>query len=127
MDGLARHWTLDPDVTFLNHGSFGACPRVVLDAQARLRAQLEREPVSFFIRGLEAMVDEALAALGELVGADPADLAAVPNATAGVNTVLRSLDLAPGDELITTDHAYNACRNALEFVAGRARARVVVA
>ena len=120
-------WTLDPALTFLNHGSFGACPIEVLQAQSEVRARLEREPVRFFVREYEPLLDEARAAVAALVGADEGDLAFVTNATAGVNTVLRSLDLAPGDELLTTDHAYPACRNALEYVAARAGARVVVA
>ena len=124
---LAAHWTLDPAVVFLNHGSFGACPRVVMEAQARLRARLEVEPVRFFIRDLEKMCDDALAALAAFLGADPADLVFVPNATTGVNAVVRSLRFHPGDELLVTDHAYGACRNALDWVAERAGARVVVA
>jgi isopenicillin-N epimerase len=124
---LRRFWTLDPAITFLNHGSFGACPIPVMEAQSELRARLEREPVRFFIRELEALSDDAYAAVGAFVGADPADLAFVSNATQGVNTVLRSLDLAPGDELLTHDQAYNACKNALDYVAERTGARVVVA
>ncbi|HLU37740.1 MAG TPA: aminotransferase class V-fold PLP-dependent enzyme [Planctomycetota bacterium] len=119
-------WRLDPEVTFLNHGSFGACPGPVLDAQGELRARLEREPVLFMQRQLERLLDGARARLAEFVRADPDDLAFVANATTGVNTVLRSLELSPGDELVTTDHEYNACRNALEAVARAARARVVV-
>jgi isopenicillin-N epimerase len=110
---LARHWTLDPQVEFLNHGSFGACPRHVLDRQQELRARMERQLVLFLSRELEPLLDEARASLASFVGAEPDDIAFVPNATTGVNTVVRSLRLGPGDELLTTDHAYNACRNAL--------------
>jgi isopenicillin-N epimerase len=124
---LADRWTLDPEVDFLNHGSFGACPRAVLERQAELRAQLEREPARFFLRELPPLFDAARASLAAFVGADEADLAAVPNATMGVNSVLRSLELQVGDELLTTDHAYGACKNALDHVAAAAGARVVVA
>jgi isopenicillin-N epimerase len=123
---LASHWTLDPEIDFLNHGSFGACPRAVLDVQSELRARLEREPVRFMARELEAELDAARSALAPFVGADPADLAFVPNATTGVNCVLRSLDLQPGDELLVTDHAYAACRNALDAVAAATGARAAV-
>jgi len=118
-------WALDPTVTFLNHGSYGACPRAVLEHQGRLRAELEAQPVRFLGRELEERLDEARAALGRFVGADPDDLAFVPNATTGVNTVLRSLAFRPGDEVLTTDHTYGACRNALDAVAARSGARVV--
>jgi isopenicillin-N epimerase len=123
----ASLWTLDPSVTFLNHGSFGACPQAVLEFQSDLRARMERQPVQFLARELEARLDEARAALAAFVGAVAGDLAFVPNATSGVNAVLRALVFAPGDELLTTDHAYNACRNALHFVAERSGASVVVA
>src|SRR5438132_342174 len=103
---LRDHWTLDPDVAFLNHGSFGACPIAVLAKQTELRDRLEREPVQFFLKELEPMLDAARASLARFVGADPDDLAFVSNATSGANTVLRSLDWKPGDELVTTDHAY---------------------
>lgn len=124
---LARHWKLDPAIDFVNHGSFGACPAPVLAVQQELRDRMERQPVQFFVRDLEQLLDEARASLAAFLGADAADLALVPSATAGVNAVLRSLKLEPGDELLTTNHAYNACRNALEFVAERAGARVVAA
>lgn len=125
--GFASHWTLDPAITYLNHGAFGACPRVVQQAQSALRARIERNPVGFFWRDLEALQDEARAALARFVGGAAADLAFVGNTTAGVNAVLRSLVLAPGDELLLTSHAYNACRVTAEHVAARAGARVVVA
>jgi len=111
----------------LNHGAFGACPRVVLELQQRLRAELEREPVRFFLRRMQPLLDESRRGLAELIGADPADLVFVRNATTGVNSVLRSLRFQPGDELLVTDHDYNACRNAARFVAQRAGAQVVVA
>jgi len=123
---LASHWDLDPEVVFLNHGSYGACPRVVLEEQARLRAHIEAEPVRFFVEELEARQDEVKLKLAEFIGARAEDLAFVSNATSGVNTVLQSLDLGPSDELLVTDHEYNACRNAIDFVAGRAGAAVVV-
>ncbi|MFQ5966675.1 MAG: aminotransferase class V-fold PLP-dependent enzyme [Acidimicrobiia bacterium] len=127
MTTLAEHWDLDPDLVFLNHGSFGACPRPVLDEQSRWRSEMEFQPVDFFVRRIEGHLDSALARLASFLGADPVDLVWVPNATAGVNAVLRSLEFGPGDELVTTDHAYNACRNALEYVAARSGAEVVVA
>jgi isopenicillin-N epimerase len=124
---LADLWPLDPKVTFLNHGSFGACPTEVLRHQAALRAEMEAEPVRFLGRELDDRLDAARAALAAFVGADADDLAFVTNATSGVNAVLRSREFAAGDELLTTDHAYNACKNALEFVARRSGARVVIA
>src|SRR3989442_6629660 len=98
---LARHWMLEPGVDFLNHGSFGATPRVVLAAQQAWRDRIEAEPVRFFARDAEGYLDHARADLAAFVAADPADLAFVPNVTAGFNTVLRSLGFEPGDELLT--------------------------
>lgn len=122
-----RHWTLDPDVSFLNHGSFGACPTPVLEEQQRWRERMERQPVRFFARDIEGLIDEARSPLAAFIGAEARDLAFVSNATAGVNAVLRSLDLRPGDELVTTNHEYNMCRCALEMVARRAGAKLVIA
>ncbi|MBI2206439.1 MAG: aminotransferase class V-fold PLP-dependent enzyme [Candidatus Rokubacteria bacterium] len=123
---LARHWSLDPNVTFLNHGSFGATPIEVLRHQAALRAELEANPVRFLSREIFDRLDVARAALAAFVGADSDGLVFVPNATTGVNAVVRSLSFAAGDELLVTNHGYRACTNALAFVAGRAGARVVV-
>ena len=92
---LASHWTLDPEITFLNHGSFGACPREVLEAQRALRDRMEGQPVEFLARELPDRLAEARAVLGAFVGADADDLAFVTNATGAVNAVVRSLRSSP--------------------------------
>jgi isopenicillin-N epimerase len=122
----AQHWGLDPAITFLNHGSFGACPRAVLGVQQAWRDQLEAEPVRFLGRELNGRLATVRQALGGFVGADPDDLALIANATGGVNAVLRSMRFQPGDEIVTTDHEYNAVLNVLRFVAERDGARVRV-
>ncbi len=107
----AAAWALDPAVTMLNHGSFGACPRVLLQRQHELRGQLEAQPVQFFERRMPELLDASRQRLAQTVGADPQDLVFVSNATAGVNSVLRSLHFRDGDEILVTAHGYNACNN----------------
>jgi isopenicillin-N epimerase len=124
---FASLWRLDPSVAYLNHGSYGACPAAVLDTQAALRSEMEREPVDFLSSTLPARLDVARDALSAFLGAAPEDLVFVPNATAGVNAVLRSLPLTAEDELLVTSHTYAACRKTVEFVSERTGARVVVA
>jgi isopenicillin-N epimerase len=118
-------WLLDPSIAFLNHGSFGSCPRPVLEFQQEIRQRMERQPIQFFVRDLEALLDEAREALAQFIGAHSDNLVFVPNATAGVNTVLRSLDFERGDQVLVTDHEYNACRNALDVMAERRGVEVV--
>jgi isopenicillin-N epimerase len=125
--GLARFWSLDSNILFLNHGSFGACPVPVLAVQQEWRDRLERQPLQFLDREIESLLDEVRTELSAFVGANPDDLALMPNATTGVNTVLRSLRFQSGDELLTTNQEYNACRNALDYVAEREGVQVVVA
>ncbi len=120
-------WSLDPDVTYLNHGSFGAGLVPVLELQERLRREAEQNPMEWFLHRLPELSAAARQALGAFLGAPAEDLAFVTNATEGVNTVLRSLSFAPGDEIVVTDHEYGACRAAAEFAARRAGARTVVA
>jgi isopenicillin-N epimerase len=124
---LRDAWGLDPTVTYLNHGSFGACPKAVLEVQSALRLEMEREPVDFLSGRLAGRIDAARGVLATFLSADPGDLVFVANATAGVNAVLRSLRFAPGDELLVTDHTYNACRKTIDFVCAREGAHVVVA
>jgi isopenicillin-N epimerase len=127
VNSLLPFWALDPKVTYLNHGSFGACPSAVLEAQSGLRLEMEREPVDFLDETLPARLEAARRSLATFVGAEACDLALVPNATTGVNAVLRSLAFEPGDELLVTNHTYAACRKTVDFVAARAGARVVEA
>lgn len=124
---LRRHWTLDPDLVFLNHGSFGATPRAVLDHQQALRSEMERSPVRFLWNRLPERLDAARQELAGFLKAPPEGLAFVTNATSAVNAIVRSVDLRPGDEILTTDHAYNACLCTLEAAAARHSARVITA
>jgi len=118
-------WALDPAITYLNHGGYGATPLCVLAEQDRWRARLEAEPTRFMQRDLPPALKQAAATLAGFLGAEAEDLAFVQNATDGMNAVLRSLELKAGDELLTTTHVYNAVRNAMRHVAERAGARVV--
>jgi isopenicillin-N epimerase len=125
----ADTFVLDPSVVHLNHGSYGACPRAVLDQQARLRARVEAATMRYFVCEWQGDLDRARAAVASFVGADPEGLVFTPNTTTGVSTVLASIapELRPGDELLATDHTYRACRNALDRTAARTGAKVVVA
>ncbi len=119
-DDLARHFLLDPSVAFLNHGSYGACPRPVMEEYRRWQERLEAQPVAFMDPAhLADRFGEVRRALGAGIGADPDDLVWVTNATAGLNIVARSLDLGPGDEVLTTDHEYAALTKTWAFVAAR--------
>ncbi len=120
-----RHWTLAPGLVFLNHGSYGACPRVVLERQSELRAQLEASPVQFMLR-LPGELQRIRQVVAPFLGAEPENLAFVGNATEGVNAVIRSLPLAGGDQILASNHAYPACLNALRFAAEQRGASVHV-
>jgi len=120
-------WLLDPDVVFLNHGSLGSCPAPVLAAQRAWTDRLERQPILFLDRELPHVLADAREEIGRLLGAEPDDLAFVTNATSGVNAVVRSLDLGRGDEILTTDHEYNACLNVLHEASARTGVGVVIA
>lgn len=124
---MRRHWALAPGTVFLNHGSFGACPKPILALQQRLRHAMEAEPVQFLWRRYEERLEPSRRAVANFVGARPQDLVFVPNATTGVNAVLRSFGFRAGDELLTTSQDYNACRNALREAARRTGARLVIA
>jgi isopenicillin-N epimerase len=115
---MLAHWLLDPDITYLNHGTVGAPPRRVLERQQALRDEMERQPSRFVLRELngeqpmpwrhESRLREAIGQVAPFVGSRPEDLVFVPNVTTGLNAVLRSVSLAPGDEVVISDLAYGA-------------------
>jgi isopenicillin-N epimerase len=122
---LRAEFLLDPDVTFLNHGSFGACPRAVFERYQEWQLELERQPVLFLARRVTGLLADARAALGAYVGADPDDLIFVPNATAGVNIAAWPLGLQSGDEVLTTNLEYGALDLTWEHVCADFGARYV--
>lgn len=122
-----RHWSLDPSLTFLNHGSYGAVPVAVQETLAQLRQRCERDPVRFFKVDLADLLDEARSAVGGFINCRPADLGFMPNATVALATILANTPLEPGDEILITDHEYQSLLNELERVAARTGAVVVKA
>ena len=115
--GAGDQFLLRPGVAFLNHGSFGACPKPVFDIYQAWQRQLEEQPVDFLARRIDDLLAEARTGLGEYLGAKADNLVFVPNATHGVNIVARSLMIAlqPGDEVLTTDHEYGAADRTWRF------------
>lgn len=114
---LKSEWLLNPDVTFLNHGSFGAVPRCVLDEHTNWRLRIETDPVETLARRGQQLLAETKRQMGAWLGMSADDFGFVTNATEGVNAVLRSLKWSPGDELLTTTHVYNAVRQAMKYSA----------
>lgn len=124
-NALRELFLLGPDVVYLNHGSFGACPRPVFEAYQRWQLELERQPVEFLGRRHNALLAEARAALGAYLGASGEDLVFVSNVSVAINTVARSLPLRPGDEVLATDHEYGAMERAWQHLCGKSGARYV--
>lgn len=124
-EALRPYFLLDPDVTFLNHGSFGACPEPVFESYQRWQRELERQPVEFLGRRLDGLLNAAREQIAAYVNADADSVVFVPNATAGLNAVARSLALEPDDEILTTDHEYGALDKTWEFVCLKTGARYV--
>ena len=121
---LADFFMVDRDITFLNHGSFGACPRPVFETFQKWQRELERQPVEFLGRRIKGLLADARVALGDFVGTDPANVVFVPNVTAGSNAVARSLRLEPGDEVLATDHEYGAVDRTWRFYCAKNGAHV---
>lgn len=119
LPGMKQRWLLDPRVTYLNHGSFGARLAVVGAAQERWRRRFEAEPIDFLDRDRDALLAEAKEAVGAFLGISAESFGFVTNASEGTHAVLRSLRFAPGDEVLTTDHVYGAVRQSLRHLADR--------
>ena len=126
-EALRAEFLLDPDVVFLNHGSFGARPKPIYDEHLRWEREIERQPVEFIGRRAEELLDDARAAMAAYLNCPRDDLVFMTNATTGVNVVARSIPLAPGDEVLGTDLEYGACARAWEWFAGKRGARYVEA
>jgi isopenicillin-N epimerase len=124
-ESLREQFLLDPGIVFLNHGSFGATPRPVFERYQAWQRQLEREPVAFVARRQEPLLDAARARIATYLNASADDLTFVTNATSGLNVVARSLPLAPGDEILTTDLEYGALDMTWEHVCAKAGARYI--
>ena len=122
---MREHFLLDPDIVYLNHGSFGACPRPVFERYQAWQRELEREPTQFIARRLPELLEQARRALGAFVGADADDLTFVQNAGTGVNMAARALDLQPGDEVLATDLEYGACDLTWQRLCERAGAHYI--
>ncbi|MDW8327581.1 MAG: aminotransferase class V-fold PLP-dependent enzyme [Anaerolineales bacterium] len=123
---LKAEFLLDPDIIFLNHGSFGACPRPVFEEYQRWQRELERQPVEFLGRRFNGLMRAAREALAGYVGTAADNLVYVPNATTALNIVARSLKLQPGDEVLITDHEYGAIVRLWRFVCAQTGARLVI-
>ncbi|MFZ1042568.1 MAG: aminotransferase class V-fold PLP-dependent enzyme [Anaerolineales bacterium] len=125
MSALKQYFLLDPNVVFLNHGSFGAAPKPVIEAYQNWQQRLERQPVLFLARELDGLLLQSRRALGEYLNADANDIVYIPNATHGVNIIAHSLQLKPGDEILTTDHEYGACDYTWDFICMKTGAKYV--
>ena len=125
MNHLCDQFLLRPDVIFLNHGSFGACPKPIFDNYQAWQLELEREPVEFLGRRFYALMQSARESLAAYVGAQPDEIVYVPNATTGLNTVARSLHLQPGDEILTTNHEYGALDRTWRFMCRQTGAKYI--
>jgi isopenicillin-N epimerase len=125
MSLLKEYFLLDPDIVFLNHGSFGAAPKPVFDVYQSWQLRLERQPVLFLGRELVGLLHESRIVLGEYLNVHADDLVYIPNATHGVNIIAHSLQLQPGDEILTTDHEYGACDYTWDFICGKRAAKYI--
>jgi isopenicillin-N epimerase len=125
MTNIKDLFMLDPEVIFLNHGSFGACPRPVFEVYQGWQCELERQPVEFLGRRAGDLMANAREQLAAYLGASADELVYFPNPTTAINMAARSLNLQPGDEILATDHEYGAMDRTWHFICGQTGASYV--
>ncbi len=122
---MKSQFLLDPEITYLNHGSFGACPKPIFENYQHWQLELEKEPVQFLTKKLSGHLKESKNALAACIGCAPEDFFFVPNPTMGINTIMRSLELQPGDEILTTNHEYGAMDRTWNFYCKKSGAKYI--
>lgn len=122
---MKSQFLLDPEITYLNHGSFGACPKPIFENYQHWQLELEKEPVQFLTKKLSGHLKESKNALAAYISCAPEDFFFVPNPTMAINTVMRSLELQPGDEILTTNHEYGAMDRTWNFYCKKSGAKYI--
>lgn len=122
---MKSEFLLDKSITFLNHGSFGSCPKPVFEEFQRFQLELETEPVDFIQKKLPVYLKEAKKPLAKFIGCNAEDFFFTPNPTFAINTVMRSLKLQPGDEILTTNHEYGAMDRTWNFYCKKSGAKYI--
>ncbi len=122
---MKQHFLLDSSITFLNHGSFGACQKPIFEEYQRFQSELENEPVQFIQKKASGYLKKAKERLSKYIGCQPEDFFFTPNPTIGVNTIMRSLNMQPGDEILSTNHEYGAMDRNWTFFCRKTGAKYV--
>lgn len=122
---MKSEFLLDKSITFLNHGSFGSCPKPVFEEFQRFQLELETEPVDFIQKKLPVYLKEAKKPLAKFIGCNAEDFFFTPNPTFAINTIMRSLKLQPGDEILTTNHEYGAMDRTWNFYCKKSGAKYI--
>ena len=122
---LKKLFMLDPDITFLNHGSFGACPKPIFDKYIQFQKQLEKEPVRLLAYDVFPLLEKSRDALSKFISCNKDDLIFSPNPSTALNTVIKSLNLKENDEILTTNHEYGALDRTWNFICKKTDAKYI--